>query len=168
MKFPILIAAALAVLSLGAEWPGRPTDDSQVREGIELFTDRSVYRPGQEIRVKGIAYHIDPETRDFRTLEGAKIAVWLRAPNEKRLAKTVLKTNRWGSFAVDLAAPTDGPTGWYRVVANFERPGAGEEDGDDDSGLIAFALDPRLTKGEAYVRVEEYTEDRLRRSRGWC
>ena len=38
------------VLSLGSNWPGSPGREEPRYEHIDLFTDRALYRPGQEIR----------------------------------------------------------------------------------------------------------------------
>ena len=104
------------VLSLGRESSGRDWSDDRRREDfVDLFTDRALYRPGQEIKVKGIAYHANPRRRDFRTHPDALVFVTLADPNGKVVESRRLKTNKWGSFAHAFTAPTDRLTGSYSI-----------------------------------------------------
>ena len=105
------------VLSLGSDGSGvRETEDTRY-EHTDIFTDRSLYRPGQEIMVKGIAYHANPKTRDFRTLPNEVVLVTLTDPNGKEVAAKRIKTNKWGSFQYVFTAPTDRLTGAYTIMA---------------------------------------------------
>ena len=126
------------VLSLSGDWPGSPEREDPRYEHIDLFTDRAIYRPGQPIRVKGIAYHADPRTRDFRTKTEVTVRLTLKDPNGKEVDSVRLKPNKWGSFVHTFVAPADRLTGSY--------------------GLIAWYLLKDGGRGEAYkvVNVEEY------------
>ena len=103
------------VLSLGNEGSGYIYEDDKTVEFIDLFTDRSLYRPGQEIKVKGIAYHADPFTRDFRTQREVTVRLILNDPNGKEVASVKLRPNKWGSFTHTFAAPSDRLTGSYSI-----------------------------------------------------
>ena len=105
------------VLSLGCEGSGCRGYEEPEHEHMDIFTDRSLYRPGQEIFVKGIAYHANPHTKDFRTLPDETVLVVLTDPNDKEVAAKHLRTNKWGSFMCKFAAPTDRLTGGYTVMA---------------------------------------------------
>ena len=106
------------VLSLGSDHKGEAAKENANYEHIDLFTDRALYRPGQEIHVKGIAYHADPRTRDFRTLQdGGSVSVLLFDPNDRLVAAQHLAKSKWGSFATKLTAPADRLTGRYTVRA---------------------------------------------------
>lgn len=72
-----------------------------------LFTDRSLYRPGQTIQFKGITLLADTEKDDYKTLPGRKLTVVLRDPNGKEVAKTVVTSNDFGSFSGNFTAPRD-------------------------------------------------------------
>ena len=126
------------VLSLGNEGSGSVHEDDRSVEFIDLFTDRSLYRPGQEIRVKGIAYHADPFTRDFRTQTNMTVRLTLCDPNGKEVASTKLRPNKWGSFAHAFTAPTDRLTGSYKISAWY------------------LLVNGRRGEGRALVSVEEY------------
>lgn len=126
------------VLSLGNEGSGYVYEDDKTVEFIDLFTDRSLYRPGQEIKVKGIAYHADPFTRDFRTQTNMTVRLVLNDPNGKEVASVKLRPNKWGSFTHTFTAPSDRLTGSYQINAWYLLKGG--------------------RKGEGYksVNVEEY------------
>jgi len=126
------------VLSLSGDWPGSPEREDPRYEHIDLFTDRALYRPGQPIRVKGIAYHADPRTRDFRTKTEVTVRLTLKDPNGKEVDSVRLKPNKWGSFVHTFVAPADRLTGGYAINAWYLLKDGG--------------------RGEAYkvVNVEEY------------
>ena len=105
------------VLSLDNDGSGRRDREDPEYEYVDLFTDRALYRPGQEILVKGIAYHANPNTRDFRTLPGEKILVTLTDPNGKEVGVNRMKANKWGSFKCAFAVPIGRLTGEYEVMA---------------------------------------------------
>lgn len=126
------------VLSLGNEGSGYIYEDDKTVEFIDLFTDRSLYRPGQEIKVKGIAYHADPFTRDFRTQREVTVRLILNDPNGKEVASTKLRPNKWGSFTHTFTAPSDRLTGSYRISAWY------------------LLKDGRKGEGSKSVNIEEY------------
>ena len=126
------------VYGLGGSSAGSPDTGSALYEHVELFTDRALYRPGQEIRVKGVAYHANPHSRDFRTWPDEEILLTLSDPNGKEVASERLKTNRWGSFSHSFAAPADRLTGVWCLTARFSPKGG------------------RETAEFRYVQVEEY------------
>ena len=105
------------VLSLGSEGSGSESYEAPKYEHMDLFTDRAIYRPGQEIRVKGIAYHANPHTQDFHTLPDELVLVVFSDPNGKEVAAKRLRTNKWGSFTYTFTAPMDRLTGEYTVMA---------------------------------------------------
>ena len=126
------------VLSLGSEGLGYVDDDDKTVEFIDLFTDRALYRPGQEIKVKGIAYHADPRTCDFRTQTKMHVNLTLKDPNGKDVASARLKPNKWGSFTYAFTAPEGRLTGAYIVNAWY------------------LLNDGRRGEANKWVNVEEY------------
>ena len=105
------------VLSLQSEGAGWSYDEPPDLNYMDVFTDRSLYRPGQEIKVKGIAYHANPEGRDFHTLPNELVLVTLPDPNKKEVAAKRLRTNKWGSFTYTFTAPVGRLTGSYTIMA---------------------------------------------------
>ncbi|MCB1078058.1 MAG: hypothetical protein KDM64_09550, partial [Verrucomicrobiae bacterium] len=70
-----------------------------------LFTDRSIYRPGQAIRFKGIHAHADKEKNDYHTLSNKKLTILLRDVNGEEVGNVEVKTNERGGFSGAFTAP---------------------------------------------------------------
>ena len=126
------------VLSLGSEGSGSSREEKPEYEHVDIFTDRSIYRPGQEIMVKGIAYHANPHTRDFHTWTDEFILLTLFDPNDKEVASKKMQTTKWGSFKHVFITPTDRLTGEYTVMARLVLKNA------------------EIGESRRYVNVEEY------------
>lgn len=78
--------------------------ESRPEEHITLLTDRSLYRPGQTVYVKGIAY--EQETDKAQVLAGKSYQVRLLDVNRKELVQKNVNTNEFGSFTTELVLPT--------------------------------------------------------------
>ena len=126
------------VISLAPHSTGSPDPGIPRYEFVELFTDRALYRPGQEIHVKGIAYHANPHSRDFHTWPGEGMFLSLTDPNGKEVASARLKTNRWGSFTHAFMAPADRLTGEYTVTARYLLKDAGRGGARRTVGVEAY------------------------------
>ena len=89
--------------------------DSRSQENLTLLTDRSLYRPGQTVYVKGIAYEQDEESA--RVLEGKTYTLSLLDVNRKELSKQEVRTNDFGSFAAEFILPTSCLNGDFVIKA---------------------------------------------------
>lgn len=79
-------------------------DGDTPQERLSLLTDRSIYRPGQTVYVKGIAYR--QQADEARVLEGRTYELRLLDANRKELAKQEVRTNDFGSFTADFTLPS--------------------------------------------------------------
>ncbi|NLT70238.1 MAG: hypothetical protein GXX91_06035, partial [Verrucomicrobiaceae bacterium] len=86
-----------------------------------LFTDRSIYRPGQTIHFKGIHAHADTKKNDYRTLPDKKLTIHLRDVNGETVESLEMKTNARGGFSGAFTAPQGRLTGRYTLVADGRR-----------------------------------------------
>ncbi|MGR7813463.1 alpha-2-macroglobulin family protein [Lacinutrix undariae] len=79
-----------------------------------LFTDRSIYRPGQTVYFKGIATEISPDntTKVFAN-QTAKIK--LKNANHEVISELTLKTNEFGSVQGEFILPKGGLTGNFQI-----------------------------------------------------
>ncbi len=100
------------------------------RSGSLVFTDRAVYRPGQTIHAKVIAYRGDDASGRFHVAAGETVTLTLRDANGRTVTSRNLSTNTFGSADADFPIPAGRLLGAWRV----------------DSSL----------GGSAPVRVEEY------------
>ncbi len=72
-----------------------------------FFTDRSLYRPGQTIRYKGICISADRDNDNYKVLGGQAVTVVFSDANGKEIAKAEHKANDYGSFNGSFTAPRD-------------------------------------------------------------
>ncbi|WP_400081001.1 alpha-2-macroglobulin family protein [Winogradskyella sp. R77965] len=78
-----------------------------------LFTDRSIYRPGQTVYFKGIA----TKSKDGKTNVNAdsEAKIRLKNVNGEVVNELPLKTNAFGSVHGEFILPNDGLTGIYTI-----------------------------------------------------
>lgn len=103
-------------------------DEARPEEHITLLTDRSLYRPGQTIYVKGIAY--EQAADSAHVLEGKHYTVKLLGVNGKEISQKPVHTNEFGSFTTEFVLPTAVLNGNFMITVE--------------------------NKASAIVRVEEY------------
>jgi hypothetical protein len=80
-----------------------------------LFTDRSLYRPGQTIRFKGVHAHADTGRNIYRTIPNKKLTIRLRDANGEEVEALEVKTNERGGFSGAFTAPKGRVTGSMRI-----------------------------------------------------
>lgn len=78
---------------------------------VKLLTDRSIYRPGQTVFVKGIAYTMDGTPASLP--EGKSFRLSLHDHRNKELASKEVKSNEFGSFSTEFVLPTACLNGTY-------------------------------------------------------
>jgi hypothetical protein len=82
---------------------------------LNLFTDRSIYRPGQTVHVVAL-YHTS--LNDTLTAEaGQEVEIQLLNNDRTQVASQKATTNEFGSCAVDFRLPEEGTVGRYYLVA---------------------------------------------------
>lgn len=103
-------------------------DKDKTTETISVFTDRSLYRPGQVVHFKAIAAY----TKDnkHKAIVNEAIEFILYDANDQEVAKQTLTTNEFGSVAGEFVLPQGLLTGNFHIEA------------DDDATI--------------YFKVEEY------------
>lgn len=109
------------------------------REGVEesnpvslfLFTDRSLYRPGQTLFVKGIMLKQYQENNLSEIVAERKTKLYLRDANGQTVDSVAVKSNEYGSFSARFNLPSSGLTGMFTLFTKSEQ-------------------------GSASIRVEEY------------
>ena len=102
--------------------------DNKLEHHVNIYTDRSIYRPGQTVYVGGIAYTKGHDEAP-RVEAGAELTVTFTDANGQELAKHILKSDEFGTVKDSLQLPQTGLPGNYSI-------------GVDDNTI--------------YIRVEEY------------
>lgn len=113
----------------------RYSQESQAQTRTFLFTDRSIYRPGQTIFFKAIVVNTDKSGLNNNVAAGTQIPVTFYDANGQTIATQRLITNEWGSFTGNFTAPNSGLLGAMRIGA---------------------------MNGDAYISVEEYKRPKFR------
>jgi uncharacterized protein YfaS (alpha-2-macroglobulin family) len=96
-----------------------------------IYTDRSIYRPGQKIFWKVLAYKGRADLGKLSPESGTTVSVWLEDINGQRVAEAAASTNAFGTASGEFMVPAAGrPLGLWRLRSS--------------------------PQGYAAVRVEEY------------
>lgn len=113
-------------------WNGTWAQAGRKSENVKLLTDRSLYRPGQTIYVKGIAYAQEGDTA--MVLPDRTYTVELEDVNSSTVGKKEVRTNEFGSFTTEFVLPAaclngnfhiktgKGENGVYVRVEEYKRP----------------------------------------------
>lgn len=93
---------------------------------MTLLTDRSLYRPGQTVYVKGIAYMQKSDTANV--LPNKDYTVVLLDANNQEVGQKSVRTNEFGSFTADFALPSACLNGMFSLTAGDGRTSIRVED----------------------------------------
>lgn len=96
-------------------YPGYMADRAETQQiNLSLFTDRGIYRPGQNIFYKGIAWQLDKERANVVANKTYKVI--LRDANDKEVNTQNVRTNAYGSFHGEFTLPKQTLTGIFSIV----------------------------------------------------
>ncbi|MDR1402125.1 MAG: alpha-2-macroglobulin [Tannerellaceae bacterium] len=97
-------------------YPGsRSYDSNPANPDVRLLTDRGIYRPGQTVFFKGIAYTNDKDNP--QVVSGKRFEVTLRDANYQEVATKSFVTNEYGSFTGSFTLPGRTLTGQFSLVS---------------------------------------------------
>jgi len=94
---------------------------SRYNDRAFIFTDRSIYRPGQTVHFKAIVLETNGEKSNLKT--GKTYNVVFRDANYQVVKEVKLTTNEHGSFSESFIAPSDRLNGNYTIQVD----GAGSQ-----------------------------------------
>ena len=84
----------------------------------QLFTDRSIYRPGQTVHASAISYIVKKGLDASVPGKSMELNFILRDPNWKQVAEQKATTDEYGTASVDFELPQGGQTGMYHVAVD--------------------------------------------------
>lgn len=90
------------------QWEERT--NNQDEESISIFTDRSIYRPGQTVYFKAIVVG-----NDTKVVANEEYTVGLYNVNNELVSELELRTNEFGSIAGNFVLPQNGLSGQYSI-----------------------------------------------------
>lgn len=109
-----------------------------------IYTDRAIYRPGQQVFFKGmLLLKVNGKTK---TVPNEFVTVYVENTNYDEIEELILKTNEYGSFSSSFTLPKNGLTGEFTIYA--------DEDYENDSPFYEYLYDFDWT--ETTFSVEEY------------
>lgn len=114
---------------------------------IDLFTDRSIYRPGQEVHFKGILYLIEKQGNSV--LANKSFQAILEDDNGDEINKITLTTNELGAFSGTFLLPKSIATGEFDIYID-------ELDEYSDKEEETFWEEVWFAEETFRYRVEEY------------
>lgn len=107
-----------------------------------MHTDRTLYRPGDDVHVRGILRLWDTETGTAALPEaGLPLTFRVVAPDGKNLAERTITADAAGAFEESFRLPT------------------GEEDVAGEYRIVALSADGRFRDCECYIRCEVFRRD---------
>ena len=83
-------------------------------ERVQVFTDRIIYRPGQNVHAAAIAYAIDNGVEQ-KAQEGRQLTLTLRDANNKAVSEQKVVTDRFGTCSADFTLPVGLQTGRFSL-----------------------------------------------------
>ncbi len=94
------------------------SNNSSTQTRTFLFTDRSIYRPGQTVYFKGIS--LENHQRTSTTITNKNVTVVLKDVNYQEIKTLELTTNEFGSFSGEFIIPNTGLTGSFTIDASIK------------------------------------------------
>jgi uncharacterized protein YfaS (alpha-2-macroglobulin family) len=142
-------------LYLYRDWEEDDQTPKETNARAFVFTDRSIYRPGQTLYFKVIAMAYDSRTpNDPRLVTNESLKITLTGPNSKKVKEQIIELNDYGSLAGKFSIPSTGLTGRYRIL--IEKASDGEVFGKDNFAGLNTAYNS--------FSVEEYKRPRFETS----
>lgn len=95
-----------------------------VGEQTFLFTDRSIYRPGQILHFKGIAVRANQDTHASHVVAGKKDTIYLVDANRQRVDSLLVTANDFGSYSGSFVLSTGRLAGTFHLETRDRRGSA--------------------------------------------
>lgn len=89
-------------------------DNDRITNQTNIFTDRSIYRPGQTVQVAAILYSVQ-NGYEHEARAGKQVKVELRDANYKIVEEKQLTTDEFGTVSTQFTLPTTALTGRFTV-----------------------------------------------------
>ena len=84
----------------------------------QVYTDRSIYRPGQKVHASAISYTVKKGLDASVPGKSMELKFVLSDANWKQVAEQKVTTDEYGTASVDFELPKEGKTGQYSISVN--------------------------------------------------
>ncbi len=98
-------------------YPGFDDNRAAVEVRLMLFTDRSIYQPGQRLLFRGIL--LDYQNDSVAVHRSERVEILLQDPKFQVIDRILLQTDSLGVLSGEFHIPGDRLTGSYRLVSRF-------------------------------------------------
>ena len=88
------------------------------KTAYQLFTDRSIYRPGQKMHATAVSYIVKKGLDASVPGKSKELKFILRDANWKQVAEQKATTDEYGTASVDFELPKEGKTGMFSISVN--------------------------------------------------
>jgi uncharacterized protein YfaS (alpha-2-macroglobulin family) len=115
------IADCIAVAHIGDRYAVTSrygTPDGEAATKLHVYTDRPIYRPGQEVGFKGIVRKAVSVEPTYTVPSGLPVQVRIEDPEGVVLLDQPFRTNTWGSFSGKVTLSSETPSGSCAIFAN--------------------------------------------------
>ena len=100
-------------------------EEPKISTSVHLFTDRSIYRPGQTVYFKGIVLNRNQKDKKNTIRNDYTTSIILRDANYKDIDTIKVKTNEFGSFNGKFQLPQSGMNGQFTIYTRADGGNAG-------------------------------------------
>ena len=83
---------------------------------VRVYTDRSIYRPGQQVHAAAIAWSTNIDNQTSQAGADTEISFKIFDANNKKIGEQTVRTDRMGTASANFTLPQGGLTGDYRLV----------------------------------------------------
>ncbi len=130
-NYKIIVAKGQDILDINSSYWSQPKYPTNTQQMAEIYTDRSIYRPGQVVHFKAILLEID-ENNIPSLVKNKDCDIVLKDANYQEVTKLSLKSNNFGSVQGSFVLPNNKLTGIFAI----------EVRGDDNlSGYSSFNIE---------------------------
>ena len=88
------------------------------KTAYQLFTDRSIYRPGQKMHATAVSFIVKKGLDASVPGKSKQLKFILRDANWKQVAEQKATTDEYGTASVDFELPKEGKTGMFSISVN--------------------------------------------------
>ena len=137
----------------------KETEDNTLSGKVEFYLDRAIYRPGQTVYYKGIAFQKQKNKSSIVANTSFKITI--KDPNYQTYKEFEVTTNEFGSFSGEFVLPQNSVTGSFNIYT--QKP---EDDTKGDNlknkPNASFWDNVRYEGSGTNFRVEEYKRPKFK------
>lgn len=140
--------------------PYTAKENKTLNAKVEFYLDRAIYRPGQTVYYKGIAFQKQENKTSIVANTSFKIIV--KDANYQNLKEFEVTSNEFGSFSGEFVLPKNGVTGTFYIFAGKPEDYTKGDIYIKNKTNESFWKAAILEFSETYFRVEEYKRPKFK------